>query len=258
MQNIAPERHAMMHEYDNVGLMIGDENAHVDKVLVCLDCTDAVLDEAIEKKAQLIVSHHPFIYAPIKNITASKNGGRNIMKAIKNDIAIYSSHTNLDFVINGINDFIAQKLSLHNVTVLEPYISEFQGLGRVGTLPKHIGVNDFKQKVATMLDDDKVSIISKNNSDIKRVAIINGAGGGDTKYIDLAVCHGATCLVTAEVKHHVALYAYENDFTILECQHYTMERFFIPNLVRMLTRGDKNMDLGVEFLVSESDINVKK
>jgi len=255
LKNFAPEEHSFKECNDNVGLLLGDENSAVSRVLVCLDATDAVIDEAIALKAQLIISHHPFIFAPIKRINANDLIGKKVIKAIQNGINIYSSHTNLDFVAGGINDFLASSLGLRNITPLDPYISETEGFGRVGDLANKMSANDFKTLVATLLNDNRTRMIAKKDALVKRIAIINGAGGTETKNIDTAISVGADCLVTADVKHHVAVYAKELGFCLIEPEHYTSEHFYLSRLIQILKIEAKSAQLGIEILQSKADVN---
>tara|TARA_B100000902_G_scaffold346250_1_gene352812 strand:+ start:251 stop:1348 length:1098 start_codon:yes stop_codon:yes gene_type:complete len=111
---------AFQEEYDNCGLLIGDENAKIQSILICLDCTESVVDEAIEKNHNLIISHHPLLFKGLKKITGSTFVERITEKAIKNDIAIYSMHTNLDNMLGGVSFQIAKKILLQDVSILRP------------------------------------------------------------------------------------------------------------------------------------------
>ena len=111
---------AYQEGYDNSGLLVGDRNIDCTGVLVSLDVTEAVLDEAIKKKCNLIVAHHPIIFKGIKKINGNTYVERIIMKAIKHDVAIYAIHTNLDNVIDGVNHALAEKLGLENTAILQP------------------------------------------------------------------------------------------------------------------------------------------
>ena len=111
---------ALQEEYDNCGLLIGDKKAKINSVLICLDCTEEVINEAIKKKHNLIISHHPILFHGLKKITGSNYVEKIIEKAIKNNIAIYAMHTNLDNVHNGVSAKIAEKLGLENCRVLAP------------------------------------------------------------------------------------------------------------------------------------------
>ena len=106
--------------YDNAGLQIGDENQTVTKALITLDVTETVVDEAIAKQCDLIVSHHPLIFKGLKRLSKSSPVERTVLKAVKNDIAILSMHTNLDNSFEGVNRRLAEKLGLKNLRILQP------------------------------------------------------------------------------------------------------------------------------------------
>ncbi len=247
---IAPPTDMEEGEYDNVGLLAGSLSATVTRALCCLDVTSAVIDEAIEKGAELIVAHHPMIYAPIKSVADDSVTGAKLIKAIKNGIAIYAAHTNLDFTPDGINDYAAELLKLSDVEVMCPFGQKGAGLGRVGELPKETTADELRKLCGKAFRDDFVRIIGDKNAAIRRVAVINGAGGGDVKYIDSAIKAGADCLVTADVKHHVAVYAVDRGFTLVEPQHYTMEHVYIEKLAQKLGA----LLPEVQALVSEKDV----
>jgi len=118
IENYAPP--ALQESYDNAGLIAGDKESIATGVLICLDVTEMVVNEAIDKNCNLIISHHPVIFSGIKSITGKNEVERIIIKAIKNDLAIYSAHTNLDNVIDGVNGMIAKKLGLSNLEILSP------------------------------------------------------------------------------------------------------------------------------------------
>lgn len=111
---------ALQESYDNAGLIVGDSGKEFSKGLVCIDITDKVIDEAIKKGCNLIVSHHPLIFGGISKITNNSFSGKCIIKAIKNDVAIYAVHTNLDNIINGVNAILCKKLGLINCKILKP------------------------------------------------------------------------------------------------------------------------------------------
>ncbi|MCG6185895.1 Nif3-like dinuclear metal center hexameric protein [Maribellus maritimus] len=117
-EELAPPQ--LQESYDNAGLIIGSANAEVDSVLVSLDVIEEVVDEAIAKKAQLIVAHHPIIFSGLKKITGKNYVERTIIKAIKNNIAIFAAHTNLDSVTGGVNSIICKKIGLENCQILQP------------------------------------------------------------------------------------------------------------------------------------------
>lgn len=255
MQKIAPREHYFKEEYDNIGLIVGELDAQVKKVLCCLDVTVDVLDEAIKAGADMIISHHPMIFCPIKSVTSETVQGNKILTAIKNGISIYAAHTNLDFVKDGVNDFIAKEMGLLNIKVMYPYINDSEGFGRIGNLSTKQPCTVLKATLEQLLDDNYIRIIGEPTTEVMNVAVINGAGGGDIKYIDMAIDQGADCLVTADVKHHVAVYAKDRKFTLIEPQHYTMEHVYISRLVQILKIEAKAQKLNFQIVQSTQDIN---
>jgi dinuclear metal center YbgI/SA1388 family protein len=118
IESIAPLNY--QESYDNAGLICGDPQMEVRAALICLDSTEAVIDEAIEKGCNLVIAHHPIVFSGLKKFNGKNYVERVVIKAIKNDIAIYAAHTNLDNVHNGVNAKIAEKLGLRNCKVLDP------------------------------------------------------------------------------------------------------------------------------------------
>jgi len=122
IEEVAPL--ALQESYDNAGLLVGDSQMEVKGVLICIDITEEVIAEAIQKHCNLIVSHHPLIFNGLKRLTGQNEVQRCVAKAIKNDLAIYAAHTNLDNVLNGVNGKIADKIGLINTRILQPRQNE--------------------------------------------------------------------------------------------------------------------------------------
>ncbi|WP_319500907.1 Nif3-like dinuclear metal center hexameric protein [uncultured Draconibacterium sp.] len=118
LEDLAPLK--LQESYDNAGLILGDKNAEVSAALVTLDVTEAIVDEAIKRKAGLIIAHHPIVFSGLKKITGKNYIERTLIKAIKHDVAIYAAHTNLDSVTGGVNGKICEKLGLENCKILQP------------------------------------------------------------------------------------------------------------------------------------------
>jgi len=118
LESIAPL--AYQESYDNAGLIVGDASKTVNNILITLDVTEDVIEESISKKCELVIAHHPIIFKGLKKLTGSNYVERTVIKAIKNDIAIYASHTNLDNIKDGVNAKIAEKLGLRNTKILSP------------------------------------------------------------------------------------------------------------------------------------------
>ncbi|WP_213818416.1 Nif3-like dinuclear metal center hexameric protein [Garciella nitratireducens] len=122
IEKLAPK--ILAEDWDNVGLQVGDPRADIEKILICLDLTEEVLKEAIQEKANMIITHHPFIFKPLKNIRMDLSSGNIIKQLIKKEINLYTAHTNLDIAENGLNDMLAEKLSLKYIETLFPIRQE--------------------------------------------------------------------------------------------------------------------------------------
>ncbi len=121
-EELAPTN--LAEDWDNVGLLLGSKLQDINRILVCLDVTNQVADEAVEKKADLIVSHHPLIFKGIKRLNEDDLKGKILYKLIRNNIGVYSAHTNLDVAVGGVNDVLAKKLQLSDVNNLNRYREE--------------------------------------------------------------------------------------------------------------------------------------
>lgn len=248
MRSFAPEAETEPDFEDNVGLLIGSEKGQTDKVIACLDCTASVVEEAAEKGAGLIISHHPVIFRSVRRVTDEDPTGRVILSAVRKGITVYSAHTNLDFCKGGINDYCAELMGLKNVSPLTT--ENGVGIGRVGER-EEIRLSALVRELARTFDDDHVRTTGDDVL-IKRIAVVNG-GGGDIPLTELARRSGADCYVTADVPHHVMLHARACGFPLVMMQHYTMERIYIKRLVGILSSEAEKRGLSVVFEASESE-----
>lgn len=196
----------LAESWDNVGILV-DSGQEVHKVLVCLDITLEVVQEADEMGCEMIVSHHPVIFKPLQSIESATP----VFLLIQKNISAICAHTNLDVAHGGVNDVLAETLELQNVV-------GFAELGRMGTLPKETAVKDFsvfcKEKLNTCVQ------LANGKELIRKVAVIGGSGGS---YWRKAKEAGADCLVTGEASHHDGLDAKEQGFSLLVAGHYATE-----------------------------------
>ena len=209
--------------FDNAGLQIGLTEAEATGALLCLDVTEAVVDEAIALGYNLIVSHHPLIFKGFKSITGKDYVERCIMKAIQNNITIYSAHTNLDNAQGGVNFKIAEKIGLKNVHVLDPKMQGevVAGAGVVGELDEPETETDFLKRIKRLFEVGCVKHNRMNGRLIQKVALCGGSGA----FLLLkAVEVGADVFITGEVKYHDYFY-YENRILVAEIGHYESEQY---------------------------------
>ena len=174
MELLAPTY--LKEDFDNVGLMVGDKNKEVKKVLLALDCTLKVIEEAKKENVELIITHHPLIFKRPRSITTDTLQGKKIIELIKNDISLYSSHTNLDSVENGLNDTIVSILGFDNFKILEKNKRDDKaGLGRIVSLNESIQLEDLISKIKKSLNINNLRVV-KGKDKVNKIAIINGSG----------------------------------------------------------------------------------
>ena len=202
--------------FDNSGFQLGRIESGVKKVLLALDVTEDVVDEAIEQGADLIVSHHPLIFTPLKNITDEK-----LLKLIENNIAVISMHTNLDIADGGVNDVLIRALGAEPDSVLDT-----DGCGRVGVLAEDMDFDDFLSKCKDVLKTDGLRYYDSGRK-IRKLAVMGGSGGGE---LYRAAELGCDVYVTADVKYNQFLDARELGISLIDGDHFCTENLVIPEL----------------------------
>ena len=208
--------------YDNCGLLVGDANALVDKVLLTLDVTEKVIDEAIANSFHLVVSHHPLIFKGLKNILLDDTTGRIITKAIKNDIAIAAMHTNIDNSFYGVNRALAEKLGLNDLNILHLNNTETQiGSGMIGELENEMSELEFLKLIKERLNIPSLRHSCLLGKNIKKVAICGGSG---SFLINDAKQCKADAYITADLKYHDFFEA-DNEILIVDAGHFETEQF---------------------------------
>ena len=222
LENIAPLEY--QENYDNCGLIVGDAKAEVNGSLITLDCTEAVIDEAIATGCNLVIAHHPIIFSGLKKVNGSNYIERTVIKAIKNDIAIYAIHTNLDNVHNGVNAKIAEKLGLINCKVLslkQEVNSDLVGSGIIGELKTPVNTEVFLESLKTKMQTKCIRHTLIVKEKIQRIAVCGGSGSFLLKN---ARAEKADVFITADFKYHEFFDA-ENKIVIADIGHYESEQF---------------------------------
>ena len=216
-------------DFDNAGLLVGRGEAEVRRALVSLDVTPAVVREAREWGAELIVAHHPIIFHPARSITDETTVGRVVLDLAEAGIAAICAHTNLDAVAQGVNDALAHALGLEDVTLLTQDGTDPQGrpygVGRVGSVPAQDPAQ-FAAFVKAALGANGVRMVDGGRP-IRRVAVGGGACGG---MVPDALAKGCDAFVTADVKYDVFLEAQAQGLTLIDAGHYPTENVVCPVL----------------------------
>ena len=211
-------------DYDNAGFLLGDLQRECRGALVAVDITDKVIDEAIEKGANLIVTHHPLIFGSVRRITPREAIGRHIIRLIKNDISVYAAHTNLDNLKNGVNGILSEVLGLTDCHILRPLSGQPSpeiGAGMIGTLPYPLPTELFLEQVKASLNLPLLRVSDIAGAAVARVAICGGAG---SFLIDDAIRQQADIYLTGDMKYHDFQRA-EGRITLVDIGHFESEQF---------------------------------
>ena len=213
----------LQESWDNAGLQVGLTEAEVSGALLCLDVTEEVIDEAVAKGCNLVVSHHPLLFRGLKTISDLTDVQRTVMKAIRQQVCVVSMHTNMDNAQGGVNFKIAEKLGLDEVKFLETKrVGEVEcGSGVIGTLSTPMAAHEFVLKVKQTFGVACAMTNELLRRPIRRVAICGGAGDF---LLDEAVGQGADAFITGEMHYH-QYFGYEQLVQICVIGHYQSEQF---------------------------------
>ncbi len=230
IEKIAPLHQA--EDFDNVGLLIGNETTVVKGVLVTLDTLEETVDEAINKKCNLIVSFHPIIFSGLKKINGNSYVEKVVLKAIQNNIAIYATHTALDNSNVGVSAKMCEVLGLKNYNILVPKEDENIGMGMIGDLPEPMEEDNFLEFTKKTFKTNGIRFSSKIGKSLKKVAVLGGSG---SFAISNAIQKKADVYISADFKYHDFFKA-EGKILLIDVGHYESEQFTKNLLVEYLTK----------------------
>ena len=241
IEKTAPKN--LAYEWDNVGLLVGDKNKEIKKVFVTLDANLSTVHQAINAGADMIISHHPIFFDPLKKIEYGTPQGDFVRLLIKNDMPLYAAHTNMDVAAGGINDKLAEIFQLSDVKVLETISDDMSvGLGRYGKSKREVDFLSFVE-ISKMLLRTPVRYAGDGGKIIKTVAV---AGGACADLAELAKAKGCDVLITSDVKYHQMIDAYELGICIIDAGHYPTEICVLEIFENILK------DTGLEIIKSEN------
>lgn len=239
---------AMACEGDNPGLMFGKRDKEIKKVLVALDVDLGVIREAKEKGADLILTHHPLLFDPIRQVNEDSPAGKCLLELAENGIALYSAHTNLDSTKGGLNDIFAEKLGISDTKPIEVTFADetgkAYGIGRVGTLEKETTLSEFAAVVCSAFDLPSTNFVGDKNSPVKTVAVCSGSGASLLSDIS------ADVYVTGDIKYSNARNAADSGQNLIIAGHYETE------ICAMQVFKDILTGCPLEIVFSEANKNV--
>lgn len=228
LNTIAPLSTA--ESYDNVGLLAGSADTVVTGIATCLDITGEIVNEAAEKKANLIVSHHPVIFHPLKRIPAESP----VYMLIRNDISAVAIHTNFDMSEGGVNDALLELLGWKSSGVIEQTQPTGLGIGAVVDLPLGFTAKALAEHCKKALDLESVKYCEGSVNAITRVGVCSGSGGD---LLEKAKSLGCQALVTGDVKHSVWLEAHNLGMALIDAGHYGTEKCASHRIAALLSRA---------------------
>jgi dinuclear metal center YbgI/SA1388 family protein len=221
LETIAPL--SLQETYDNAGLITGMPEWECKGAMISLDITDDIIEEAIKNNCNLLIAHHPIVFKGLKRITGNEHVGRNIIRAIKNDLAIYAIHTNLDNVLEGVNGKIAQMIGLTDCQVLVPLDNSHPGYGSglTGQLAQPMEEIAFLELVSEIFKIPVIRHSGFRNKSIQKVSLCGGAG---SFLIFNAIANNSDIYLTADLKYHDFFEA-DNRIILADIGHFESEQF---------------------------------
>ena len=246
---------SLAESWDNSGSQLVDVEREVKKIVITLDVTDKVVEFAVDNNADLILSHHPFIFSPLKNLELNSYKGSIIKKLILNHISCYSMHTNYDSCKDGMNSIVSEMLKLSNCRNIVENDGEMEaGFGMVGEIDDTVGVDDFVENVKSTFNLDHIIEYVFNDDDkIKTVAFCGGAGAdfiAEASYLD------ADIYLTGDIKHHDAQLAYELGLSLLDVSHYGLEKVFIDHMAIVISDEFSDIEI-LKYSINDFSGRVK-
>jgi dinuclear metal center YbgI/SA1388 family protein len=238
----------LAEKWDNTGLMVGNPDDEVTGVMIALDYHEDLLAEAEARGCNFLFTHHPLIFKPIPRVDASDYVGGVIFSLVSKGIHLYCAHTNLDIVMGGVNDVLAAKLGLTNVSVLD-VTGEFDGvpvgLGRAGDLSEPMRAVEFLGCIKKVLDVDSLAFSGDSEAMVSRVAVCGGSGGS---LVDLARSRGCQMLVTGDVGYHTAQRALRVGLALVDGTHYHTESLCFSRMAEIVGQALDGDEAGIHIL----------
>jgi dinuclear metal center YbgI/SA1388 family protein len=226
----------LSEEWDNVGLLVGDADKQVQRVMTCLTITPASCAEAVSQGADLIVVHHPLPLKPLRRLTTESTPGRLLLELIQAGIAVYSPHTAFDSAARGINQLLAEGMGLVEIkplTVSSSAAAGNLGSGRRGNFTEPLPLEEVSQRLQAFLKIPGLHVVGSGDATISTAAVACGSGGS---FLEHAIRQNIDLLVTGEASFHTCLEAEANGVKMLLAGHYASERFAVELLAEVVAR----------------------
>ncbi len=222
----------LAEDWDNTGLLVGDPDTDVTRLMTCLTITPESTAEAVERGAQLIISHHPLPFHPLSRITTTTTPGRLVWQLARAGIAVYSAHTRFDSTRTGINQQLAARIGLQDLRPLTPLPDQpAVGTGRIGELPAEMPLLRFAEFLKSSLALKQIDVAGPLDTPIRSIAVACGSGGS---LLEAACAAGCDTFLTGESNFHTALECRARGVSLVLIGHYASERFAMEKLAQEL------------------------
>lgn len=231
--------------WDNCGLLIGNRNHEIKGILLALELTQEILKEAKMNHCDLIITHHPVIFGGVQQIL--KDEQKLIYHAIKNDIAVYSAHTNFDMIKDGLNDYVCSLLGARNISVLP---EDETGIIRLFDIDKS-SASEFSRFLMEKLQVQDIRLIGSAHKDIKRVGLVTGSG---VSYAKTAFENGADLFITGDIKYHEAMDYAQNRQVLIDAGHFGTEKHFKDAMLYFIESHIKELS-GLKIIKSQMEMD---
>ena len=232
LERIAPRY--LAEKWDNVGLLAGRKEKEVKKIMLALDPTGSVIEEAIAWQADMLITHHPLIFSGMKSVTTEDFIGKRVYQLIQNDICYYAMHTNFD--VMGMADAAADKLKLQECQVLDITFQDEmtkEGIGKIGMLPNKMTLKECAFYIKESFQLPSIKVFGNSEQEVEKVALVPGSG---KDYISHALSQGADILITGDIGHHNGLDALEREIAVIDAGHYGLEKIFSSYMEAVLKK----------------------
>jgi dinuclear metal center YbgI/SA1388 family protein len=236
--------------WDNVGLQIGQKDWPVRAAWVALHPSIDVVTGACEKGIELLITHHPLIFKPLKSIDFSTPVGAIIRRAVQERLGLVAVHTNLDNAADGISDVLATRIGLKNLQIL---ISENeQGPGRLGSLEKSLTLTSFARMIKDRLALDSLKIVGRSDLSVNKAAVCAGSGSSLLNHFLLS---DAQVYVSGDLRYHDAITVKDANKGLIDIGHFASEHLIVEILARRLQKilSEKGMDVKIEACALETE-----
>ena len=238
LEKLAPTN--LAESWDNVGLLLGRRNRPVQRLMTCLTLTAPVSAEAVERQAQMIVTHHPILFRATKKITDATEEGRILLQLAEAGIAVYSPHTAFDSADRGINQQLAENLGLQHIQALRPGGDDANsGAGRFGVLENPLDRQEFLEKVAMTVQSRSLEVCWHENQPVNQVAVACGAAA---EFLEDAIRAGCDTFLTGEARFHSVLEAQSRGINLILTGHFASERPAIEQLAKEIAQQYPEID----------------